>query len=339
MYKIVIAVLLLHPIFCKGQKSKIDDKDTLLQKIISDPSQQEIDDTLFKLKQRDLSPKNVLIHDSIVLANTNTLYVLSHIVEDNTHYGAVIVPKRKDDLKLPIIIFATGGDGIHTEFDISTDFNHRAVQFPSFLGENLDEEFMVVIPSFRGQQLSIGNKKYLSEGSVGDAFDGATTDALGFLNVVLGNFDQADKDRIGILGGSRGGTVALLASVRDKRIKRAVVIAAPSDMKALYGLYPNQFKLLFFKDLLSGNISEKEARQRFIASSPIHFAKELPLVQLHHDVNDPFVPIDFAKNLVLKMMERKNGVHLYSYEENIHGFWDDEQYWARVQDFIKKLGK
>ncbi|MEM9141931.1 MAG: prolyl oligopeptidase family serine peptidase, partial [Bacteroidota bacterium] len=192
-------------------------------------------------------------------------------------------------------------------------------------------------PSFRGQRLITGVKKYLSEGDVGDAFHGATNDALGFLNVVLAHFDQADKTRIAIFGGSRGGAVALLAAARDQRIKKAIAVAAPTDMKALYELYPGQFKLLFFNELISGSITENEARYRFLASSPIHFTKELPAVQLHHDISDPFVPIDFAKDLILKIKKNKKHIEPHFYEEGIHGFWEDKNYWERVQNFIGEL--
>ena len=44
------------------------------------------------------------------------------------------------------------------------------------------------------------DKKYQSEGNVGDAFDGATTDAISFLNVVIKMFSEADESRIAIYG-------------------------------------------------------------------------------------------------------------------------------------------
>ncbi|GAA3634381.1 alpha/beta hydrolase family protein [Flavivirga jejuensis] len=334
MYKIVIGLLLFNTVFCLGQEANVNKKDVLMQQIVSPPSQQEIHETLINLRQKDLLPKDIVVHDSIILSNMNKLFILSHTVEGNKHYGAVIVPKHSEKLKLPVIIFATGGDGIHTEFDVSQDFNHKAIQFPNYLGEKLDKEFIVVIPSFRGQQLIIDGKKYQSEGNIGDAFDGATTDALAFLNVVLEIFNTADEHRIAIFGGSRGGTVSLLASARDKRIKKTVVVAAPTDMAALYDLYPQQFKLLFFNYLLNGKISEIQARKRFIASSPIYFTKELSFVQLHHDENDPFVPVSFAGNLIKKMEQDKTKFCSYFYNEGIHGFWDNENYWKRVQEFL-----
>lgn len=322
---------------CAAQTSKSTNEESLLRKILMEPTPQEIKEILDDLINQDLSPRDVIIHDSVLLSNSNTLYVLSHKVEGLIHYGAVIIPTNSNGKKLPVIIFATGGDGMHKEFDIRQDFNHPAVQFPNFLGGDFDQKFIVVIPSFRGQQLIIANKKYQSDGNVSDAFGGATSDALAFLNVTLKTFSQANENRIAIHGGSRGGTVALLASSRDKRINRTIAVAAPTDMKALYALYPDQFKLLFFNDLLSGKISEHEARRNFISISPIYFVDELPLVQLHHDKNDPFVPADFAKKLTDSMKAHGKSIDTYFYDEGIHGFWTDKNYWNHVQEFIRPL--
>lgn len=337
MKKLTVILLALSSLTCTGQTSKSKDEEGLIRKILIDPSSQEIKEILSDLRKQDLSPKGVVIHDSILLSNSNKLYVLSHRVEGLTHYGAVIIPANSHGKKLPLIVFATGGDGMHKEFDISQDFNHASAQFPGLLGEEFDRKFIVVIPSFRGQQLIIGNRKYQSDGNVSDAFGGATTDALAFLNVTLKIFKQADESRIAIYGGSRGGTVALLASSRDKRIIRSIAVAAPTDMKALYQLYPDQFKLLFFNDLLAGKISEREARKKFISISPIYFVDELPLVQLHHDKMDPFVPAEFARRLINDMTTHGKSIEFYFYDEGIHGFWADKNYWSRVQEFIRPL--
>jgi dipeptidyl aminopeptidase/acylaminoacyl peptidase len=336
MRKSLLLPFLLTFFFGAGQTPK-DKEEALLKKILVEPSSREIRKVLKERRRLDLSPINVMIHDSFELSNSNRLYILSHTIQKSRHYGAIVIPNRPDQQKLPVVIFATGGDGMHTQFDLTQDFNHKAVQFPNFLGDTLDRAFIIVIPSFRGQQLMIGNKKYQSEGPVSDAFDGATTDALAFLNVTLETFKQADENRIMIYGGSRGGTVALLASARDKRIKRAVAVAAPTDMRELYKLYPDQFKLLFFNDLLSRKITESNAREKFISCSPIYFTKELPPVQLHHDKNDPFVPAVFAEKLVSSMKANRKNVISYTYNEGIHGFWNDENYWKRVQEFVELL--
>lgn len=337
MKRLMVILFALSFFTCAAQTSKSSDEEVLLKKILIDPTPQEIKEIVSDLRRQDLSPRDIVIHDSVLLSNSNTLYVLSHKVEGLTHYGAVIFPKKSGVQKLPLIVFATGGDGMHKQFDISQDFNQPAVQFPNFLGEGFDDKFIIVIPSFRGQELIVGDKKYQSDGNVSDAFGGATTDALALLNVTLKTFKQGDPNRIAIYGGSRGGTVALLASSRDKRIKRTIAVAAPTDMKALYQLYPDQFKLLFFNDLLAGKISEREARKKFISISPIYFDDELPMVQLHHDKNDPFVPADFAKKLTDSMKAQGKSIDAYFYDEGIHGFWTDKNYWNRVREFLRPL--
>ena len=337
MNKLFVLLTVIFPVVCNGQATGSFDEEALMQRILAEPAPEEIKTIMKDLKKMNLSPKNVVLHDSVILANGNRLYILSHLLKGKRHYGAVIIPGKVSAEKIPVVIMATGGDGVHTQFDITQDFTHHAVRFPQFLGPALDDKFMVVIPSFRGQQLIIGDKKYPSEGKVSDAFHGAATDALAFLNVVLNAFDIADKKRIGIFGGSRGGAVALLAAARDKRIKRVVVVAAPTDMKSLYLLYPDQFKLLFFSDLLAGKISEKAARKAFISSSPNYFIHELPKVQLHHDRNDPFVPVTFAKKLGDEMAAIGKGIDLHYYDEGIHGFWSDPGFWERVQRFIEQL--
>lgn len=338
MTRVMVILCLFFCSACALQKSnRVSDEESQIEKILVDPSAKEINKILAKLRRQDLSPKEVIKHDSMLLSNSNTLYVLSHQVEGLTHFGVIIIPANSEHKKLPVVVFATGGDGMHTEFDFTQDFNHAAAQFPNFLGDGLDQECIVLIPGFRGQQLLVGDKSYQSDGKVSDAFGGATTDALALLNVALETFDQADESRIAIFGGSRGGTVALLAAARDQRIARAIAVAAPTDMKALYQLYAQQFKLLFFNDLLAGEISKREAREKFISISPIYFTDELPLVQLHHDQNDPFVPVSFAENLRDRMTAQGKSVESYFYEEGIHGFWADNAYWDRVQDFIRPL--
>ncbi|WP_281986997.1 alpha/beta hydrolase family protein [Aquimarina aggregata] len=334
MYKIVIIFLLFLSISCSGQKSSILNQEKKLQKILADPSQEEIEELLFNLRKKNYPAKNVIVHDTIILSNSNVLYILSSIIEDNRHFGAVIIPHKAKNKKLPVVILATGGDGMSTQFDITSDFNHKAAKFPNLLGTDLNNQFIIVIPSFRGQNMIIGDKQFQSEGSVNDAFDGAAKDTIGFLNAALDTFDIMDEHNISICGGSRGGTVALLASIRDERISKVSITAAPTDMKSLYLLYPNQFKLLFFNDFLSGKISKENARIKFISSSPIYFTEYLPHIQIHHDESDPFVPVKFAKQLENDMIKNRKEVKAFYYNEGIHGFWDDSKYWTRVQKFL-----
>ena len=46
-------------------------------------------------------------------------------------------------------------------------------------------------------------------------------------------------------------------------------------------------------------------------SSPIYFIEELPVVQLHHDNNDPFVSIAFARKLIGSMNANGKPIHSF----------------------------
>lgn len=151
--------------------------------------------------------------------------------------------------------------------------------------------------AFRGQILRITLDGHLyesprSEGSVGDAFDGATDDAQALLNVILSTVATADASRIAVRGGSRGGTVALLLAERDARVRRAISVVGPTDMLRL--TQTNQedrtYQLQFLQELKEGRQTLAEARQRLLASFPLYFAQRLPLTQLHLGSQDRIVP-------------------------------------------------
>lgn len=317
-----------------AQEPQAGENVSQMERILAPPSTSEVQTVLAGIRHADLSPREVRTHDRFTLSNENLLTIVSHSVQGQRHFGAIVYPKTPVAKKLPVILLACGGDGMSEDLDITQAFSHKSVQFPNYLGGGLDRQFVVVIPSFRGQKLIYNEHAYLSDGSVGDAFDGAATDTLALLNVVLATIEVADQERIAICGGSRGGTVALLAACRDKRIRKSVVIAAPTDMRALFDLYPEQFKLLFFNDLHTGKISEQEARRRFIASSPSYFVDELPSVQLHYDEKDPFVPVEFARQFVQKMKTSQCPVEVHYYTEGIHGFWEAPEFWKAVQEFV-----
>src|SRR5262245_55433745 len=101
-----------------GQTSN-ETEASLLKRILAEPSEQEINAVLAERRALDLSPKEVVVRDTTTLANGNRLYILSHRVEGRLHYGAVIVPTTSGRRKLPVVIFATGGDGMSTAFDFT----------------------------------------------------------------------------------------------------------------------------------------------------------------------------------------------------------------------------
>ena len=110
-----------------------------------------------------------------------------------------------------------------------------------------------------------------------------------------------------VIGGSRGGNVAMLIGIRQPSIDAVVSIAGPTDYHRqdlighpnLSALYANHF----LRELLEGGSDIAEARRRMLACSPIHFAEELPPTQAHHGTADENVPPMQAELLASRMAE------------------------------------
>jgi len=100
---------------------------------------------------------------------------------------------------------------------------------------SMRDRFIYVVPSFRGEVLNFDGKTFKSEGDRRDALDGATDDSSRFLNVALQTAPEANGKRICAFGQSRGGTVALLLGIRDKRIDCVVDWSGPTDWLYLMG--------------------------------------------------------------------------------------------------------
>ena len=122
-------------------------------------------------------------------------------------------------------------------------------------------------------------------------------------------FQQADTSRAMIRGGSRGGTVALLAGIRDQRFKRVAPVAFNSDFIALTAQHYNDptYKVQFLDGLIKGTSTIAQTRQLIIGSSPFYFCKQIPKAQLHAAQNDRITPAAQAELLFNEMKNQGVG--------------------------------
>ena len=151
-----------------------------------------------------------------------TLRVVSHQVEGVRHYGAIIVPDRADAERLPIMVFAHGGDdGVSVEETLFI--------LTIALGEMRDD-FVYVIPSFRDEPLEYGNRAWRSEGPA-SPWDRDVDDALALVNLAMETIPETISDRYFVVGASRGGGVAMLMGIRDARIAGVITFFGPTDFQ------------------------------------------------------------------------------------------------------------
>ena len=234
------------------------------------------------------------------------LLIIANYAEGRKHYSAVFLPKEyKPSQNYPLLLWANGLDQAHPQVELNNLFIKKVV-------DNLEHHF-VLVPSYRGQALVAYNKRYCSDGFFGDAFDGATDDALRLLNLVQNEYAGVDLNHLQVCGVSRGGTVALLMAARQPQLKSVVSIAGPVDFftKTIYYKYGAQYKYQF----LSYEASMPELRKKMLKSSPIYFisnySNNLLLVQ---GKMDEVVSVENAERVIQIMQGKENFEYLLTEE-------------------------
>jgi len=190
----------------------------------------------------------------------------------------------------------------------------------------LGSRFIYVVPTYRGERLEFEGRTFTSHGDRRNALDGATDDTIALLSVALQITAEADPDRICIFGRSRGGTVALLTGIRDKRIDCVVNWSGPTDWfhlmdtegwteeemwtealrtRATPTQPGGQNVERFLSKAIAGGADLAAVRHNMIASSPLYFAGRLPLSQNHYGLEDTSVPSVNGYRLIEELRKSK----------------------------------
>jgi len=285
---------------------------------------------------RDLRPAGVReeAHGEISIDGWQAdVRIISHLVHVYRNFGAIIIPKTGSTGRRPVIVDAKGVSPTYFPLQLDRIESLRTM-------DELKDRFVYVVPSFRGEVLNFNGKEYKSEGDRRDALDGATDDTIAFLSAALSVTPQADASRVCAFGHSRGGTVAVLAGIRDKRIRCVVNVAGPTDWFYAMGtegwteqeLWTEAVRIhatpletggqdleRFMGRAIEGKADLAAVRHNMIASSPLYFARQLPLSQHHYGVEDVSVPVKNGRLLqaTLRRSQWKKSV-VYFYPDQGH---------------------
>lgn len=271
------------------------------------------------IDSRDRSAKNVEMVYQKLLANNREVRVYKHRVENNDHYGSIILPADMTREKIPVVIIASGRNSDPTLFTILW-MSWAEVVNPDF------NNMILILPSFRSRELAYADQSFQSTGDPCDAFDGSTDDTIALLNVVLNQIPQADEDKIILVGASRGGTIAHLAGQRDNRIDLIITISGPVDFNRA------QFKgNPFFDCSFLQNRTPTESRMKILACSPLFFAHRSVPTRIHHGIHDPNVPIWNADEMYQALLNANVDVKYTKYDAG-HGL-------ATVPEFQENVRK
>lgn len=164
-------------------------------------------------------------------------------------------------------------------------------------------------------------------------WDGATDDLIAFTSAALRVTPEAMDERMCVFGKSRGGTVALLAGIRDPRFDCVVDWSGPADHffeMVVSGLTPRervaeglrrksdvsglagQFIETWLRAPLAGERDLAETRLHLLASSPLWFAESLPPSQLHHGEEDNMVAARNGRALLRRLPEGRAEAFFYA---------------------------
>lgn len=178
----------------------------------------------------------------------------------------VFIPKTIDPTrKYPLLVFAHSG--VHG--NISTYYTH-------IIREMMAQEYVVVAMEYRGS-IGYGRSTYENIDYGGREVE----DVHESRNYMLENYSFIDKNRIGIIGWSHGGTITLMNLFRYPDDYKVGFAGVPvSDLIARMG-YKRNYENLFSADYHIGKTVAEDV-QEYRRRSPVWHAAELKTPLLIH---------------------------------------------------------
>lgn len=192
--------------------------------------------------------------------NTVSFYEITYLSEGLKIRGFLALPPAVEPA-MPAVIFNRGGSGPRGALD--------AVSASQMLCLYASWGYVAIASNYRGTGGSEGHEEW-GAGDVDDALH---------LLPLLRSFGYVDSDRIGLIGGSRGGMMALKMLTRTDDFRAAVTFGAPT---AIYGLPSSAYIYKTMSKYLPAESNPDEAaKQRSAVEWTDAISKNTPLLVLH----------------------------------------------------------
>ncbi len=224
-------------------------------------------------------------------------------------WSYIIIPKNIDpDQKYPLIVFPHGG--VHSDF--STYYTH-------IVRELVAQGYIIVAAEYRGST-GYGKSHYekIDYGGL------EVEDVKASRDYMIENFDIVDKNRVGIIGWSHGGLIALMNIFDYPEDYQVAFAGVPvSDIIARMGYKTQEYRDLYSADYHIGQTAYEnvnEYRRRSPAWNA-HKMKDTPLL-IHTNTNDADVNVLEVEHLIksLKAENKKFAYEIYQEVPGGHSF-------------------
>lgn len=198
---------------------------------------------------------------------------------------------------LPAIIFNRGGTGPKGALS--------ALGAMSICGLFASWGYVCVASNYRGAGGSEGAEEWGS----GDA-----DDAMNLLPL-LDAMPEVDADRVGLVGGSRGGMIAFMMLTRTQRFRAAVTFGAPTMLHTTESAA--YIRRTMTKLLPAGAIEQTEAEQRSVLLWADKLATTTPLLIMHGS-GDRRVDPQHSLQLAMELQRLHHPYKLIVYDNADH---------------------
>ncbi len=221
----------------------------------------------------------------------------------------VIIPKNVDpDKKYPLMVLPHGG--VHSDF--STYYTH-------IIRELVAQGYIIVAAEYRGSTgYGKGHYKKIDYGGL------EVEDVKASRDYMIENYDIIDKNRVGIMGWSHGGLIALMNIFDHPNDYQVAFAGVPvSNLIARMGYKTQEYRDLYSADYHIGETAYEnvnEYRRRSPAWNA-HKMKDTPLL-IHTNTTDADVNVLEVEHLIksLKAENKKFEYEIYQAVPGGHSF-------------------